>query len=80
MKTEKPTPKPVRTTRNTRPTADKRGEGQCSPTPTTDQPGGRRGQACPEGYPEVQPTDVPDDTTAQQAKSKTSKHGKATND
>lgn len=31
--------------------------GACEPTPTGDNPGGRKGKECPEGYPEEQPVD-----------------------
>lgn len=36
------------------------GPGECEPVSMEPKPGGRRGPACPEGYPEEQPTDRPD--------------------
>ncbi len=77
MKAEKSTPKPARHAGSPKPSTSKRDKGQCSPTPTTNQPGGRRGEACPEGYPEVQPTDVPDTTKPSTPKHK-QKPGKPT--
>lgn len=78
MKAEKSTTKPAHTPASATPSTNRHGEGQCSPTPTTNQPGGRRGQPCPEGYPEVQPTDVPDAAAQQTPKGKDKKTGKPT--